>query len=84
MIKRISAIFFLALSTAVVFAGSPFSVQATRAIHDGQPAIRVSFDFPAEPHLFSSFSVSDATGNPLQPLLVPPPDTNNPDEIEPS
>jgi thioredoxin:protein disulfide reductase len=73
---------FLFLSLAV--AQSPFSAQAERDTHAGQPAVRVSFDFPAEHHLYSSFAVTDAQGNPLTALEVPPPDTHKPDDLEPS
>jgi len=84
MNKRFLFFILLALSTAAAWAQSPFSAQATRASREGQPAIRVSFDFPAGHHLYSSFSVTDAEGEPLRALFVPKPDTNKPDDLEPS
>lgn len=65
-------------------AAGPFTVTAARDAQDGQPAIRVAFDFPAGHHLFSSFSVTDPAGEALRPLNVPKPDTNKPGDFEPS
>jgi len=72
------------LSSAFAFAQSPFSAQAVRETQDGQPAIRVSFEFPVGHHLYSSFSVTDAQGRPLRPLRIPKPDTDKPGDLEPS
>ncbi len=66
------------------YAASPFSVTATRDTFEAQPSIRVNFDFPSDHHLYSSFTVATPDGTPLAPLSVPAPDTNNPDDIEPS
>ncbi len=63
---------------------SPFAVAAVRDAFDGQPAVRVSFDFPADHHLYSSFSVATPAGDALAPLSVPAPDVNDPNDIEPS
>ena len=65
-------------------ADSPFNVSAARDIYAGRPAVRIAFDFPADHHLYSSFFVADPAGKPLEPLAVPPPDTHNPGDIEPS
>ena len=75
---------FLAFSLATSAAASPFSVSAARDTFDAQPAIRVAFDFPADHHLYSSFSVATPAGDALAPLSVPAPDTNNPDDPEPT
>lgn len=66
------------------FSASPFVVTAERAEFDGRPAIRVAFDFPADHHLYSGFSVATPAGDALTALSVPEPDTHNPDEPEPS
>ena len=66
-----------------VASASPFAVAAARDAFDGHPAVRVSFDFPAAHHLYSSFSVATPSGDPLAPLSVPAPDVNDPDDIEP-
>jgi len=84
MSKRFLFFILLALSTAAAWAQSPFSARAVRASREGQPAIRISFDFPAGHHLYSSFSVTDTEGEPLRALFVPEPDTNKPDDFEPS
>ena len=74
----------LALCLATSAAASPFSVSAARATVGPAPAIRVDFAIPDGHHLYSSFSVADPGGIPLAPLAVPDPDTNDPDDLEPS
>jgi len=74
----------LFVSTALSFAQSPFTAQAVQDTYEGQPAVRVSFAFPDEHHLYSSYAVTDSDGNALQALLIPKPDTNKPDDLEPS
>ena len=71
--------FLIASATA-----SPFSVAAARDTYEQRPAIRISFDFPKDHHLYSSFSVADPAGVPLSPLSVPAPDAQKPDDSEPS
>jgi thiol:disulfide interchange protein len=71
---------FLVLSASA----SPFSVSAAPAVFEDQPALRVDFDFPADHHLFSSFTVAEPDGAALVPLQVPTPDPAKPDELEPS
>ena len=75
--------FFIAAPAAPPFA-SPFAVAAARDVFEGQPAVRVDFTVPADHHLYSSFSVAATGGTPLAPLSVPKPDTNHPDDFEPS
>ncbi len=75
---------FLAFSLATPAAASPFVAKAARATFEAQPAVRVDFAFPAGHHLYSSFAVAAPDGTPLVPLSVPAPDTNNPDDLEPS
>ena len=70
--------------TAAASAASPFVVKAARATFETQPAVRVEFAFPADHHLYSSFAVAAPDGTALAPLSVPAPDTNNPDDLEPS
>ena len=74
---------FLAFSLATAASASPFAVTAARDAFAGQPAVRVAFDFPADHHLYSSFSVADPAGQALAPLSVPAPDVDDPDDIEP-
>ena len=78
--------FFILNSSSLIEAASasPFAVSAARDAFDGQPAVRVSFDFPADHHLYSSFSVATPAGDALAPLSVPAPDVNDPNDIEPS
>ena len=78
--------FFILNSSFLIEAASasPFAVSAARDAFDGQPAVRVSFDFPADHHLYSSFSVATPAGDALAPLSVPAPDVNDPNDIEPS
>ena len=76
--------FVLALLLPALAPASPFSVSATRDTFEAQPALRLNFDFPADHHLYSSFAVTTPDGTALAPLSVPPPDTHNPDDIEPS
>ena len=64
-------------------AASPFSVAAQRDVFEGKSAVRVSFEFPADHHLYSSFSVADPSGATLVPLFVPAPDVNGPNDAEP-
>jgi thiol:disulfide interchange protein len=80
----LSFLIFSSSSFISSVSASPFSVQAVPDIYAGQPAVRVSFNFPAEHHLFSSFSVAAPDGTALAPLSVPAPDTNKPDDPEPS
>ena len=75
---------FLTFSLATSAAASPFSVSAARDVFAAQPAIRLDFTVPADHHLYSSFSVADPSGAVLPPLAVPPPDTHNPDDPEPT
>jgi len=79
-------LFFVLHSSFLVSSAfaSPFTAAAARDSFEGQPAVRVSFDFPAGHHLYSSFSVADSQGSALSPLSVPPPDTNDPNDIEPT
>lgn len=63
---------------------SSFSVIAAREVYQQQPAVRVAFDFPADHNLYASFSVTTPDGQVLTPIFVPEPDTNNPEDIEPS
>ena len=74
-------------AAALLLAGaaqaSPFAVSAARETFADQPAVRVSFDFPADHHLYSSFTVADPAGNDLPPLAVPPPDVDDPNDVEP-
>ena len=72
---------FLIVSSA---AASPFTVTAARDTFEAQPAIRVAFDFPADHHLYASFSVATPAGDALAPLSVPAPDTHNPADPEPT
>ena len=78
--------FFILHSSFLIasYAASPFAVTATRDTFETQPAIRVNFDFPADHHLYSSFTVADSEGTALSPLSVPAPDTHNPNDLEPS
>ena len=78
--------FFILNSSFLIEAASasPFAVAAARDTFEAQPAVRVSFDFPADHHLYSSFSVATLAGDALAPLSVPPPDVNDPNDIEPS
>ena len=62
---------------------APFAVAAARATWADQPAVRVSFDFPADHHLYSSFSVAAPDGAALAPLSVPAPDVDDPNDVEP-
>ncbi len=60
---------------------SPFTVTAEPVVHDGQPAVAVTFDFAPPVHLTASMlAVTDAQGSPLTPLHVPPP-ARKPDPI---
>ena len=65
-------------------AASPFSVAARYDSFEGKSAVRVSFEFPAGHHLYSSFTVADPSGTPLVSLFVPAPDTHQPDDPEAS
>ena len=74
---------------AALFSGgaawaSPFAVSAALTTHAAQPAVRVDFTVPEGHHLFAGFTVQDEAGAAVSPLLVPPPDTHDPDDIEPS
>ena len=63
---------------------SAFTITATRTTHHDQPAIRITFDIPAEHNLYASFTVTTPDGHPLLPLSLPPPDPAPPDALEPS
>ncbi len=78
--------FFILHSSFIIAspAASPFGVTAALDTFEAQPAVRVSFEVPADHHLYSSFSVADPDGGALAALSVPEPDTNNPDDLEPS
>ncbi|MGD9780822.1 MAG: cytochrome c biogenesis protein CcdA [Kiritimatiellia bacterium] len=65
-------------------AASPFAVSAKHDSFEGKPAIRISFEFPADHHLYSSFTAADPSGTPLAPLSIPAPDTQKPDDPEAS
>ena len=84
--KTLCLSFFIVHSSLLIApcAASPFTVQAVPDVYAGQPALRVSFGFPAEHHLFSSFSVATPDGAALTPLFVPAPDVNKSDDPEPS
>ncbi len=78
---------FLVLSSAWLIrsaSAAPFAVSAARETYAGRPAVRVAFDFPADHHLYASFAVADSAGTPLAAVFVPEPDTNDPNDIEPS
>ncbi len=85
--RRKLALLFAALGWLLLVGSapaSPFVVTAARAEFEGRPAIRVAFDFPADHHLYSGFTVATPAGEALAALSVPEPDTHNPDEPEPS
>jgi len=84
MKKCLTALSALFLFLSLALAQAPFSAQVEPDILKGQSAVRVSFDFPAGHHLYSSFAVTDDQGSPLTALQVPEPDTNKPDDFEPS
>ncbi len=84
---RKTALSFLILHSSFLIgpaSAAPFAVSAERDAFEGQEAVRVAFSFPANHHLYASFSVADPDGELLEPLSVPEPDTNDPDDIEPS
>ena len=88
-IRESFSIVWKSLVAVALFSGtaawaSPFAVSAALTTHEQQPAVRVDFTVPEGHHLFESFTVQDTAGTALTPLFVPPPDTNNPDDIEPS
>ena len=72
----------LAFSLATSATAAPFAVTAARDTFEGQPALRVAFDFPANHRLYSSFSVTDPAGTALVPLSVPKPGAKGPGDIE--
>ena len=75
----------LPLALALPAHASPFSVAAARDSFSDAPAIRLDFTIPPDHHLYSSFSVTDpASGAPLAPLSVPPPDAQDPATTQPS
>ena len=86
VLRKISLSLFILHSSFLIAASaaSPFAVSAARDAFDGQPAVRVSFDFPADHHLYASFSVATPAGDALATLSIPPPDVNDPDDVEPS
>ena len=67
VLRKISLSLFILHSSFLIAASaaSPFAVSAARDAFDGQPAVRVSFDFPADHHLYSSFSVATPAGDAL-------------------
>ena len=86
VLRKISLSFFILHFSFLIAASaaSPFAVSAARDAFDGQPAVRVSFDFPSDHHLYSSFSVATPAGDTLAPLSIPAPDVNDPNDVEPS
>ena len=78
--------FFILHYSFLIFSASaaPFSAAAARDTYQGKPAVRVSFDFPADHHLYANFTVTDADGGALAPLFIPEPDTHKPNDLAPS
>lgn len=84
MKKTLVILFAFLLMLLPAAAKSPFAVRAESEAYNGQPAIKVSFDVPADHHLYSSFSVTDTQDTPLAPLSVPEPDPQKPEDFEAS
>ncbi len=81
-----TSLFFLPICAQLINSAqaSPFTVTAALDTFQQQPALRVSFDFPPDHHLYESFTVADPQGTPLQPLYRPAPDPQKPDDFEPA
>ena len=82
VLRKISlaAAALLLAGAANAAAAAPFDVSAARETFAEQPAVRVTFDFPADHHLYASFAVADPDGNALFPIAIPAPDTDDPDD----